>query len=277
MADDTIEEVVCSPSVVATEKQTMTGLDMFDIGITSWEGAFDNLPIPNMCAFGGNGASNSGASDDDGVNPGMLSISSKSSDIFTLSCSPSASSSSGGLSGSSVASPEGLPIDSFVLPTQGLTLIRAFQRIADRIGAGGNMWELDANSPFNMGTATPADQLPAAWRPTPLQVLTKHHPMIDFMPWPNVRERVIGIFSLPDEMRPPNAVGPMALVNLAYDFEHEAEGVRIFGDDPCDPAGWEIGQLFFERWWFLFDRDIISNSNRLRRLRGAPALRMKNT
>lgn len=253
------------------KKQIMTGLDMFDIGITSWDGAFDNLPVPDMCAFG-----TETASSDDSVNPGVLSMSARSSDIFTVSLGSPVSSSA--LSGSSAgSSPEGLPIDSFLLPTQGLTIIRAFQRIADRIGATGNMWELDANSPFNMGTATPADQLPIAWQPTPLQVLTKHHPMIDFMPWPNVRERVIGIFSLPDQMRPPNATGPMALLNFAYDFEDESEGVRIFGDDPCDPNGWEVGQIFFERWWFLFDRDIISNSNRLRRLRGAPALRMKAT
>lgn len=81
--------------------------------------------------------------------------------------------------------------------------------------------------------------------------------------------------TLPDEMRPTNAKGPLAVVNFAYDVEDDAEGVRIFGDDPYEPASWEVGQLLFERWWFLFDREVIANSNRWRRMRGAPPLRLK--
>jgi hypothetical protein len=96
--------------------------------------------------------------------------------------------------------------------------------------------------------------------------------MVDFFPWPGVRERIIGIFSLPDEARPPQAAGPLGLVNFAYDAEDGAEGIRIWGDDVYDPSSWEVGQVLFERWWFLFDRRIIETSNRWRRLRGAPML-----
>ncbi|KAH6996503.1 hypothetical protein BKA56DRAFT_158192 [Ilyonectria sp. MPI-CAGE-AT-0026] len=165
--------------------------------------------------------------------------------------------------------------DSFHLPILELTLLKAVMRIAERIGCGGAIWSLDCVSPFSNGTGTPADQLPAAWRPTASQVLVPHHPIIDFLPWPGVRDRIISIMTLPDELRPPHAKGPLALVNFAYDIEDSAEGVRIYGGDPYEPGSWEVGQALFERWWFLFDRHIVDNSNRWRRMRGAPPLLLK--
>ena len=104
----------------------------------------------------------------------------------------------------------------------------------------------------------------------------QHHPMLDFLPWPSVRDRIISIFNLPVEARPPAATGPLGLVQFAYDMEDSAEGVRIWGEDPYDDRNWEVGQVFFERWWFIFDNEIIEQSNRWRDLRGANRLKMSN-
>ncbi|KAK4081531.1 uncharacterized protein Triagg1_2272 [Trichoderma aggressivum f. europaeum] len=175
------------------------------------------------------------------------------------------------------SSSDGSFADSYLLPVHELTLLRAVLRISERIGCGQQVWNLEAVSPFSQGIATPSEQLPAAWKPTASQLLVSHHPMLDFLPWPEVRDRVIHIFSMPDEMRPPNATGPLALVNFAYDFEDNSEGIRIYGGDPYDPNSWEVGQVLFERWWFIFDRDVIENSNRWRQLRGAPPLALKGT
>ncbi|KAL7949965.1 hypothetical protein V8C42DRAFT_309093 [Trichoderma barbatum] len=177
----------------------------------------------------------------------------------------------------SLSSSDGSFADSFLLPVHELTLLRAVMRIAERIGCHQQMWNLEAVSPFSQGVATPTEDLPIAWKPTASQLLVPHHPLLDFLPWPGVRDRVINIFSMPDAMRPPNATGPLALVNFAYDFEDNSEGVRIYGGDPYDPNSWEVGQVLFERWWFIFDRDVIENSNRWRRLRGAPPLALKAT
>ncbi|KAF5640338.1 uncharacterized protein FTJAE_4502 [Fusarium tjaetaba] len=157
-----------------------------------------------------------------------------------------------------------------------LTLLKAVMRIADRLNLKPDLWDLGGNSAFNTGTATPASLLPPSWQPTPSQVAIPHHPVIDLLPWPGVRERAIFILSLPDELRPPRAQGALAIVNFAYDVEDTAEGVRIYGDDPYDPGNWELGQVMFERWWFLFDNSIISTSNRWRRARGAPPLLLKS-
>jgi hypothetical protein len=177
----------------------------------------------------------------------------------------------------SASSSDGSFADSYLLPVHELTVLKAVVRIAERIGCREHIWNLEALSPFSQGIATPNEQLPDAWKPTASQILVPHHPMLDFLPWPQVRDRVINIFSMPDEIRPPNARGSLALVKFAYDFEDNSEGVRIYGGDPYDPNSWEVGQVLFERWWFIFDRDVIENSNRWRQLRGAPPLALKGT
>ncbi|RGP65030.1 hypothetical protein FLONG3_9365 [Fusarium longipes] len=174
-------------------------------------------------------------------------------------------------SNSPATSIESFP-DSCNLPVLQLTLLRGILRIADRLNCKQGLWDLDGNSAFVTGVATPAALLPTNWQPTPLQTSLPHHPVIDLLPWPGVRDRVISILSLPDELRPPRAQGALACVNFAYDLEDTAEGVRIHGEDPYDPSSWELGQITFERWWFLFDNTIINTSNRWRKARGAPPL-----
>jgi hypothetical protein len=82
------------------------------------------------------------------------------------------------------------------------------------------------------------------------------------------------VFDLPEEARPSSAVGPLGLMQLVYDLEDAGEGMRIWGGDPYDAGSWEVGQVLFERWWFIFDRGIVEQSNRWRRLRGASVLKL---
>ncbi|KAI0525860.1 hypothetical protein F5B22DRAFT_256939 [Xylaria bambusicola] len=168
--------------------------------------------------------------------------------------------------------------DSYYLPVNELTLLRGLMRIAIRLRCNTtNIWDLGANSPFNDGTHTPltTQELPLTWRPTRSQSSIPHHPVIDLLPWPSVRDRILLFMGLPDEARPPALAGPLAHAKLAYDLEDSAEGIRIWGDDPCEPSSWEVGQVLFERWWFIFDRQIIDQSNYWRRLRGAATLCVK--
>ncbi|KAK1754056.1 hypothetical protein QBC47DRAFT_385505, partial [Echria macrotheca] len=163
--------------------------------------------------------------------------------------------------------------DSYLLPMNDLTLLRAMLRIATRLNAD-KVWELTAVSSFNLGTGPPAELLPPTWQPTTSQLLVPHHPLVDLLPWPTCRDRLISIMSLPLEARPPPARDELALVNFTYDMEDGAEGMRIWGDDPYDETSWEVGQVVFERWWFIFDRSVIERSNHWRQLRGAAPLRL---
>jgi len=43
--------------------------------------------------------------------------------------------------------------------------------------------------------------------------------------------------------------------------------------DPRE-SQWEVGQVVFERWWFVFDRHVLAQSNRWREMRGAAKLRI---
>ncbi|GKT45592.1 uncharacterized protein ColSpa_05773 [Colletotrichum spaethianum] len=171
-------------------------------------------------------------------------------------------------------SPPDFP-DTYLLPMSDLKVLKALLRVATRLGSCSIMWDPAATSPFNVGAGTPPELLPETWRPTASQVLVPHHPIMDFLPWPDVRDRIINLFNLPDEARPPAARGQLGLVNFAYDLEDSGEGARIWGADPYDASSWEVGQVLFERWWFVFDRKVIEQSNKWRRLRGAAALQMR--
>ena len=174
------------------------------------------LEAPNVMLEGSNGDTAGTASSN--TRPGDTFVSSI--DPASLCLVDSTSSSSSGASG--------LSPDSYLLPVNELTILRAVLRISHRIGCDQSFWQLEATSPFYAGTGPPTEQLPECWRPTPSQLLVPHHPFIDFLPWPSVRERMIAVLSLPPECRPPNASSPLALIEFAYDVEDSHEGMRIW-------------------------------------------------
>ncbi|KAI0408970.1 hypothetical protein F4802DRAFT_306653 [Xylaria palmicola] len=245
----------------------ITTFEAIEVGLTRMEESYPNIEDPSLSTSHTEASVIGGGTTIfsflDTIDPSSL--------LDSLSSSPSAS-------GDSKTTDLTFP-DSYYLPVNELVLLRGLMRIASRLRCNTTaIWELGANSPFNDGTHTilTTQELPEVWRPTLSQSSTPHHPVIDLLPWPSVRDRLIMLMSLPDEARPPAAAGPLAIAQLAYDLEDAAEGVRIWGDDPCEPTSWEVGQVLFERWWFVFDRQVIDQSNYWRRLRGAATLSMKS-
>lgn len=155
-----------------------------------------------------------------------------------------------------------------------LALLRGCMSIARRMNIEEIMWSLSSTSPFTLpGVAmTQFTHLPINLRPTWTQMTIPHHPVVDLLPWPSARDKMIKVLSQPPEMRPPGAASPMALVEFVYDLEDSAEGVRLSGNDPYSGQNWEVGEKLFRSWWWMLDGDIVRRSNELRALRGAPML-----
>lgn len=171
-------------------------------------------------------------------------------------------------------------IDQYTFPDEAhlevleLKLLKGAVAIAQRLSIDQVIWSFAANSPFTDPSMALAnfDHLPANLRPTPTQVSQPHSAVIDMLPWPTVRDKLILVFSLPEEMRPKAAASATGMIEFVYDFEDSSEGVRIWGDDPYTDQAWEVGEKVFKNWWWAFDRDVIRRSNELRRKRGATLL-----
>ena len=138
------------------------------------------------------------------------------------------------------------------------------------------VWDPFMKSPFVGSTPS---QLPDNYYPTDIQTKVAHHPLYDLLPWPAVRDKILGMLILPESCRPENMRGAPeeVVMKFKYDTMDHSEGIRIHGLDPFDPRNWEIGQRVFERWWWAFDIDIVRNSNTYRERRGVDALKLRKT
>ncbi|CAG8304602.1 unnamed protein product [Penicillium nalgiovense] len=195
--------------------------------------------------------------------------------------------------------------DDHILEVPSLTLLNAAMKIAQRLNITELIWDMSAVSPFfdhnpsqpSMTdppslTSSPAsgpssrispsyhmaffDELPPHLQPTPTQRLIPHHPVLDLLPWPSTRDKLIQVFNLPVNLRPQTAQDPMGIVRLVYDMEDSSgEGMKVNGQDPFKPQEWEIGQLLFQRWWWAFESNVVENSNCARRGRGKEMLRIE--
>lgn len=191
--------------------------------------------------------------------------------------------------------------DDRILEVPSLTLLNAAVKVAQRLNIHGLIWDFTAVSPFYTPTSSnysissppslqsglstsatsPASsvdltELPSHLLPTRTQCVIPHHPIIDLLPWPSTRDKLIQVFHLPVSLRPETARDPMGLLRLVYDMEDgSGEGMRISGDDPFEPSVWEIGQVVFERWWWAFEISVVKRSNRARGNRGEKILSLE--
>ncbi|KAH7411237.1 hypothetical protein BKA64DRAFT_704341 [Cadophora sp. MPI-SDFR-AT-0126] len=154
-------------------------------------------------------------------------------------------------------------------------------RFAHMLGLANDLVDLNISRVLDITRiSVPLGDLPGNLRPTEAQLLLPHYPVIDVLPWPSVRTKLICLFNQPDQLRPPIARGPMAIVQLMHALDDESEGLRATLDvngHGYDEKSWEVGQIVFKDWWWVLDHEIVSNSNRLRSIRGAPNLQLSIT
>jgi hypothetical protein len=51
--------------------------------------------------------------------------------------------------------------------------------------------------------------------------------------------------------------------------------VKVWGSTPWEEAGWEIGERFAVKWWFLMDGEVLRSTNFWRAARGESLLTME--
>lgn len=165
----------------------------------------------------------------------------------------------------------------YLVTTPGLSVIRAHAEIFDRLV--GPSYDLDifnpaSISPISQGLEVKVDQLLTHYKPTPLQRSVKHHPIIDVLPWPSFRDRFLYVMSLQKERRPKIARQDMSAVTLELMLavKDAGGGIRVWDHNSFCPDSWEIGQVFYSKFWWAIDEEIVRASNKHRLLRGESKL-----
>ncbi|KAI6749385.1 hypothetical protein HG530_015224 [Fusarium avenaceum] len=177
--------------------------------------------------------------------------------------------------------------DSTNLSVPNLSTFRAFATIASAIGVLSNF-----HNPNYLHTLspTPASNLPPNLHPTSAQITIPHHPLLDILPWPSVREKLICILALPSGLRPlvaredgdqDGSGQAKAVMQIVHDLDDMADGCRIHGNLVAWGGGsefaeesWEMGECFFRNWWWCIDGRLVNMSNLRRRQRGLGCLRI---
>lgn len=100
--------------------------------------------------------------------------------------------------------------------------------------------------------------LPSAIVPTQLQTIVPHKPYLDMLPWASLRDRLLKSVSVISEEE--------------FMTDMRSGSLRVWGNVPWDPMGWEVSEEFARRWWFLIDGGIVRTSNFWRAQRGETPL-----
>ena len=156
----------------------------------------------------------------------------------------------------------GSPRSDMLLHLISLNFTRALMENTKILGLGPEQLHDDAISPFNTAGPWPnasLQSLPITLQPTAIQCSIPHHPWLDLLPIPQLRDNLI----------------------LAGDFEEETQlcldmkgdgspktassGIVVWSD-PWDPEGWEVTEPFARYWgWVIKDcSDLAKSTNQWR-------------
>ncbi|OCK73819.1 hypothetical protein K432DRAFT_410386 [Lepidopterella palustris CBS 459.81] len=102
-------------------------------------------------------------------------------------------------------------------------------------------------------------------RPTPAQIMHRHHPYLDLIPFPVVRDRAIAL----------SALNPPALNHFELKKDILNDGLVCWrgsggSGQPWDKRSWEAAPWFLKKWWWLVggeDGDIWTQSKWWQELR----------
>lgn len=184
-----------------------------------------------------------------------------------------------------------------------MSMVQAFMSIATALNICDNLWD-PSYMHVMPSSLSLHPSLPENLRPVSVQLVIPHHPALDLLPWPTMREKLICMLAMPSKLRPPvareedddgrwpclNAFGnstsagqSKAITQLVQDLDdfQDGGGIRVHGNSVAWGQGsefveeaWEVGESFYRKWWFCLDEKIVAQSNRRRKERGLGRLRL---
>lgn len=167
----------------------------------------------------------------------------------------------------------GSPRTDLLLHLIQLNFTRALMENTRILGLKSDQLHDDAISPFNTAGPWQDDSLytlPINLQPTVIQRSIQHHPWLDLLPVPQMRDNLILAGEFDEETQ------------LCLDMKgcgstrSERSGIIVWSD-PWDPAGWEVTEPFARSWGWVIRNcyDLAHSTNRWRMKRNeSPLFRM---
>ncbi|KAK1446656.1 hypothetical protein CCUS01_12289 [Colletotrichum cuscutae] len=131
----------------------------------------------------------------------------------------------------------------------------------------------DCVSPFGsdpMYNVNTAWNVPYFLKPTETQLTTIHHPWLDFLPLPRMRDNLIKAGDDWDDEA-------LCLDMVGDGDAPSGKGGMILWGEPWDPNSWEVTEDFVEKWRWILEgcEEIIRSSNYWRAKRGEKRMRVR--
>jgi hypothetical protein len=155
----------------------------------------------------------------------------------------------------------GSPRSDMLLTLIQFNVFRALVQNTFVSGFGFDWLEGEVISHFN--TSSKEWFCPPALQPTKLQRVVEHHPWIDILPFPELRDNILRQGEDYDD-------SPLCwdLVELCH-VPSGRSGLIVWGES-WDPKGWEVTEKFAKNWGWLLRgcTDLLWSTNSWRRKRG---------
>ena len=138
----------------------------------------------------------------------------------------------------------GSPRTDMLLHLIQFNFIKALVQNMGVLGLTSELLHDDAISPFNMTGPWQYDikpALPASLRPTVIQRTVVHHPWLDLLPIPEMRDNLISAGESYDETQ-------LCLDMKGHGRAHTEHTGIIVWSDPWDQTGWEVTEPFTRSW-----------------------------
>ncbi|KAL2826683.1 hypothetical protein BDW59DRAFT_63060 [Aspergillus cavernicola] len=155
-----------------------------------------------------------------------------------------------------------------------LNFTRALMENATVLGLTSDKLHDDALSPFNTAGPHPNDcnlvneALPPSLQPTMVQRSIPHHPWLDLLPVPEMRNNLIWAGDFEEEEQLCLDMKGCGSMSAGC-----STGIIVWRD-PWDPAGWEVTEAFARSWgWVIWNcKDLERSTNYWRGQRGESPL-----